>query len=116
MKDTDPHLENRGKKHKNVPETEDEDGYRFEERTSFEKQYDEPNSNEYEYEPNFAEPDPPHSDQAEIDHRGVPIAISKHNNLFQVITPMVFTSKGKYTTAYNTLSTDMDEMQVSDLE
>lgn len=42
--------------------------------------------------------------------------ISKHNYLFQVITTMVLTPKGKSTTAYKTLSKDMEDMQVSDLE
>ena len=36
----DPYLEDRGFMHRHKLEYENEDGYRFEERTSFENQYD----------------------------------------------------------------------------
>ena len=113
MKNNDSYSDTRGNRHKNEPDI--EDIYGFEEK-SFAKQSPELNSYNYEYENNFAEADPPRSNQLDIDHQGIPIAISKHNNLFQVITTMVFTPKGKSTTAYNTLSNDMEEMQVSDLK
>ena len=67
----------RRNRHMREPET--EDIYGFEDK-SFAKQSPEPNSYDYEYENNFAESDPPRSNQLDIDHQGIPIAISKHNN------------------------------------
>ena len=46
----------------------------------------------------------------------VPIEVPKHYNLFQVITPMVLSSKEKNYSAYATLDTNMEDIQVSDLE
>ena len=113
MKQNEPYSDTKANRHKYEPDSEDR--YGFEEK-SFAQQSPEPNSYEYEYEDNFAEADPPHSNQFDVDQRNIPIAISKHNNLFQVITPMVFTPKAKSTTAYKTLSQDMEDMQISDLD
>ena len=44
------------------------------------------------------------------------MAVPKHYILLDIITPMVFSSKGKYSSAYATLEKDMKDMEVSDLD
>ena len=48
-------------------------------------------------------------------HRVTPIMLPKHYKCIDVITPMLFTN-GQPSTAYYSLTSDLDEMIVSDLD
>ena len=69
----------------------------------------------YDTHTNFEKLVQPHLDPVDINEL-VPIALPKHYNLLQVLKPMIFSSKGKYYSAYTTLEKDMEDMEISDLE
>ena len=91
------------------------------ERTPYATKY-EPKSREknlytpkYDTQTNFEKPVQPHLDPVDINEI-IPISVPKHYNLLQVLKPMVFSTKGKYSRAYTTIEKDMEYMEVSDRE
>ena len=63
----------------------------------------------------FKKPIQPHLVPVDINEI-VPISVPKHYKLLDVITPMVFSLKGKYSSAYATLEKDMEDIEVSDID
>ena len=57
----------------------------------------------------------PHLDPVDTNET-VPMAVPKHYILLDVITPMVFSTKSKGSSAYATLEKNMEDMEVADLD